>query len=150
MRTTFSPAIKAVIIFLLSIELLLADGKTVYESTCAACHTIPVAGAPKIGDPEAWRNRKTKDINELYANAIGGYQGSVGFMPAKGGFIDLSDEQVRESVDYMLQILPTIDDSPKSESATKGPAQNTTSQNSPSQQEHSQNEASQLVPPLNE
>ncbi len=31
-----------------------ADGRTVYESTCMACHGAGVANAPKFGDKKAW------------------------------------------------------------------------------------------------
>ena len=38
----------------------------------------------------------------LKDHAINGYQGSAGYMPAKGGRTDLSDEEVANAVDYMI------------------------------------------------
>lgn len=79
------------------------DGKAVYESACFACHMAAVAGAPKFGDAQAWAPRVARGIATLYSNAINGYQGEAGIMPAKGGRADLSDEQVEAAVDYMIE-----------------------------------------------
>lgn len=81
----------------------MADGEAVYNSGCAACHASGVAGAPKTGDKDAWAGRAGKDVAELYKNAIEGYQGEDGVMPPKGGFMNLSDDEVKSAVDYMLE-----------------------------------------------
>ena len=39
----------------------------------------------------------------LYQHAIEGYQGSAGVMPAKGGNPALTDDQVKATVDWMLE-----------------------------------------------
>ncbi len=80
----------------------LADGESVYSSGCAACHASGVAGAPKVGDKDAWAARVTQDIDVIYAHAIEGFQGSTGVMPPKGGFMNLSDDDVKAAVDYMV------------------------------------------------
>ena len=41
-------------------------------------------------------------MDVLKQHAIEGYTGSAGYMPAKGGRADLSDEAVAEAVDYMV------------------------------------------------
>ena len=66
------------------------------------CHGMGLAGAPKVGDAAQWTARTAKGPDALYANAINGYQGSAGMMPAKGGRMDLSDDAVRAAVDYMV------------------------------------------------
>jgi cytochrome c5 len=78
------------------------DGKSVYDTSCAACHTAGVAGSPKLGDKAAWASRTAKGTATLYTNAIKGFQGKAGFMPAKGGNASLSDAQVKAAVDYMV------------------------------------------------
>ena len=78
-------------------------GDEVYNSSCAACHGAGVAGAPKVGDATAWTDRISKGIDELYASAINGLQGSAGVMPAKGGNASLSDGSVQAAVDYMIE-----------------------------------------------
>ena len=80
----------------------LADGAAVYNSGCAACHATGVAGAPKFGDKAAWADRVTKDKETLYSNAINGFQGETGVMPPKGGFMNLSDDDIKAAVDYMI------------------------------------------------
>lgn len=78
------------------------EGQAAYAS-CGACHTAGVAGAPALADKAAWSDRIAKDINELYENAIKGYQGSAGYMPPKGGNVALDDQSVRNAVDYMVE-----------------------------------------------
>ncbi|MGY0551655.1 c-type cytochrome [Vreelandella sp. 2A-K22] len=75
------------------------DGEALYASSgCVACHDNGVAGAPTIGDSEAWAARLEKGADELYASAING----IGAMPAKGGNPNLSDEEVMAVVDYLM------------------------------------------------
>ena len=38
----------------------------------------------------------------MYENAIKGFQGAKGVMPAKGGRADLKDADVKAAVDYMV------------------------------------------------
>jgi len=80
-----------------------ASGESVYQSSCAACHTAGVAGAPVFGDAAAWSDRISKGIDTLYDNAINGFQGEAGMMPAKGGNTSLSDEEVEAAVDHMVE-----------------------------------------------
>ncbi|MDP3671320.1 MAG: c-type cytochrome [Telluria sp.] len=75
-----------------------AAGKDVYESTCAACHTSGVAGAPKLGDKAAWAPRIATGAGAMHASALKG----KGVMPAKGGNAALSDADVQAAVDFML------------------------------------------------
>ena len=41
-------------------------------------------------------------MDTLYEHAIKGFMGEAGLMPPKGGRVDLSDDDVRASVDYMV------------------------------------------------
>jgi cytochrome c5 len=82
------------------------DPKLVYETACMACHGMGLAGAPKFGDKGAWGPRIAAGKPTLYKHAIEGFQGSVGFMPAKGGRSDLSDDTVKSAVDYMVSQVP--------------------------------------------
>ena len=76
-----------------------ADGKKVYNAVCLACHTTGAAGAPKLGDKAAWAKYLSKSMDEVYTGAIKGRGG----MPAKGGRADLTDEQVKAAVDYLVE-----------------------------------------------
>ncbi|MFM7461521.1 MAG: c-type cytochrome [Burkholderiales bacterium] len=79
-----------------------ASGDSVYKAACSACHTAGVAGAPKSGDKAAWAPRIAQGKETLYKHSIGGFQGKMGVMPAKGGNASLSDADVKAAVDYML------------------------------------------------
>jgi len=67
--------------------------------------TAGVAGAPKTGDKAGWAPRVAQGKDTLYKHAIGGFQGKMGVMPAKGGNTSLSDADVKAAVDYMLAAL---------------------------------------------
>ena len=72
--------------------------KVVYTASCAACHTSGAAGAPKLGDRNAWEPRIKSGKDTLYNSAIKGKKA----MPAKGGNVNLSDVDVMAVVDYMV------------------------------------------------
>ena len=76
-------------------------GPQVYNTACIACHGTGVGGAPVVGDVAQWTDRIAQGSDVLRQHAIEGFTG-VGFMPAKGGRLDLSDEEVAVAVDYMV------------------------------------------------
>jgi cytochrome c5 len=76
-------------------------GKTLYGSTCIACHGAGIAGAPKMGDKAAWAPRIAQGPAMLYEHALKGYQGKTGMMPPKGGS-SAADADVKSAVDYMI------------------------------------------------
>jgi len=78
-------------------------GKKIYDSACFACHAAGVAGSPKVGDKAAWVARIKTGLPAMKKNAIKGYTGKNGVMPAKGGRADLSDADVAAAVAYMVQ-----------------------------------------------
>ena len=77
-------------------------GDKVYGQACVACHGAGVAGAPKLGDKAAWKDRIAQGNDKMYEHALKGFQGKAGFMPAKGGRADFSDDDVKAGVDYMV------------------------------------------------
>lgn len=70
-----------------------ADGKAVYEKSCAGCHA---AMPPKLGDKAAWAPLLKKGAKAVTASVVKG----KGAMPPKGGAA--SDADVKEAVDYMF------------------------------------------------
>lgn len=78
------------------------QGESIYTSKCIACHGAGIAGAPKLGDKAAWDARIAKGNAVLSQHAIEGFKGATGFMPAKGGYMTLSDDEVSLAVQYMV------------------------------------------------
>ena len=74
------------------------SGEEVYNQVCAACHATAVLNAPIPGDAAVWELRLAKGKEVLYASSING----INTMPAKGGRPDVSDEDIKEAVDFML------------------------------------------------
>ena len=56
------------------------SGEDVYNGACMACHGTGAAGAPKLGDADAWAARI-----------------------AKGGCGNCSDEEIHAAVDFMVE-----------------------------------------------
>ena len=79
------------------------SGEEVFSQACSVCHVAAVAGAPKFGDAAAWGPRISKGMDTLVQHAIGGFQGTAGYMPPKGGRMDMSDAEIAAAVDYMVE-----------------------------------------------
>jgi len=75
-----------------------ADGKAVYDSACFACHATGAAGAPKLGDKALWGPRIATGMDALMQSALNGKNA----MPPKGGRMDLSDDQIKAAIQYMV------------------------------------------------
>lgn len=83
----------------------LAAGRTVWIGTCRACHLLGIAGAPAVTNWPEWERRMAKGRDALYQSALGGIPDAIEGkyrMPPHGGNPRLSDEQVRQAVDYKL------------------------------------------------
>lgn len=82
------------------------DGSMIYQRVCAACHDGGIAGSPTM-ELSVWeeQGRMSRGLDLLVQHAIEGYQGDYGYMPPRGGRSDLTDEQVRVTVEYMLDAL---------------------------------------------
>ncbi len=69
-----------------------------YQRSCFACHGSGAAGAPLIGDTEAWEERLAKGMDEVMKNVMNGYN----TMPPKGLCFECDDVALRAIVDYMI------------------------------------------------
>lgn len=81
----------------------LVTGEKVYKSTCSICHQSGLRGAPRMGKAQDWGARLAQDREVLYDHAINGYRGEKGNMPSRGSNTKLSAEEVKASVDYMIE-----------------------------------------------
>ncbi|MGY8869254.1 MAG: c-type cytochrome [Pseudomonadales bacterium] len=73
------------------------SGEDVYNASCAACHSIGVAGAPKYGTSD-WTDRGAKGIDALLKTAISG----INAMPPRGTCAACSDDELQAAVQHMM------------------------------------------------
>ena len=76
-----------------------ADGKEVYEKSCAGCHAKGIAGAQKLTEKDKWAPLVKQGVDALTATVIKG----KGVMPPRGGGASLSDADVKAAVEYIVQ-----------------------------------------------
>lgn len=75
-------------------------GEQVVSFQCVLCHGAGMAGAPRIGDRKAWEKRLSGGGAErLLRSATEGR----GAMPPNGGLADLTPQELRAAIDYMVR-----------------------------------------------
>ena len=77
-----------------------ASGEAVYKATCNVCHDSGAGNAPRITQRDEWAPRWQRGRTAMHEAAIKGVPNSA--MGAKGGFANLSDDDVKAAVDYIL------------------------------------------------
>ena len=80
----------------------LTKGEEIYKKSCFACHDGAVAGAAKLDNKERWEISAAKGFETLNSNAIIGFTGDYGTMPAKGGIASITDEDIVNAVAFMI------------------------------------------------
>src|SRR5579885_61194 len=75
------------------------DGEPIVRGVCMACHQAGMNGAPRFADKIAWKPRIAQGRDTLYQHAMKGLRG----MPPRGGNPNLSDDQIKAAVDYMVK-----------------------------------------------
>lgn len=76
-----------------------SEAQKLYEKSCAVCHKTDAMGAPPVGKKDAWVTIMEKGADKVNHNAIHG----IGGMPPKGGAMNLSDDQVKDIVKFMVE-----------------------------------------------
>lgn len=80
------------------------DGAVIYDNLCKTCHDTGAGGAPLM-TRAAWVDRIAQGMDTLVQHSIDGFQGNTGVMPPRGGNPSLTDEQMRASVEWMIDNL---------------------------------------------
>ena len=75
-----------------------ADGQNIYQKSCQACHASGAAGAPKLGDKDAWAPRIAKGNDALLSSVKNGLKA----MPPKGTCMSCSEDELRAAMEYMV------------------------------------------------
>ena len=76
----------------------ISKAEKMYNDSCKLCHATDNMGAPAVGDADKWASLTENGSDKVLRNAING----VGGMPAKGGNMDLTDEEVKTIVEFMI------------------------------------------------
>ena len=77
------------------------SGEETYNSKCAGCHTSGAMGAPKYASLEDWSTRIDLGLEKLTLSAIAGKGG----MPPRGACMDCTDNEIKDTVQYILDSL---------------------------------------------
>ena len=77
---------------------LVSEAEKLYNESCKLCHATDNMGAPAVGDVDAWNDTVAKGFDKVVHNAIAG----VGGMPPKGGNEDLTNTQIKQIVEFMV------------------------------------------------
>jgi len=83
-------------------------GEQVYGQVCKTCHEAGLAGAHKLGDKAAWANVVAQGEKLSFEHAINGIRA----MPARGGNSDLTDDEMKRAVSFMMGKVGTTWTSP--------------------------------------
>jgi len=75
------------------------SGESVYTASCAGCHSIGVAGAPKTNNKADWAPRLKRGMDDLVKVAISG----KGAMPPKGTCGTCSADELRAAIEHMIK-----------------------------------------------
>lgn len=77
-----------------------ASGEAIYKAKCSSCHDSGAGQAPRVSVRAQWSAREVRGRNAMVESAIKGMPNTA--MAAKGGYVELSDAEVTQTVDYML------------------------------------------------
>lgn len=75
-----------------------ARGRDIFVQTCAACHVMGAANAPRLGERREWQDRLASGRPALLRSVLRG----KGSMPPKGGNASLTDDDAGAALDYLL------------------------------------------------
>ena len=74
------------------------SGEEIYKTKCQSCHSTGAMDAPKYASLEDWAPRIELGVDKLTLSAIAGKGG----MPARGACMDCSDNEIKLTVQYMI------------------------------------------------
>jgi cytochrome c5 len=75
-------------------------GEQVYTRFCFSCHAAGIAGAPRVGDADAWAPRVAKGHEALLRSTV---EGIPPGMPPKGLCSQCRDDELAAALDYMIE-----------------------------------------------
>lgn len=88
------------LLLMFSTGALAASGEAVYQAKCNSCHDSGAGNAPRVSVRADWLEREKRGRAAMHESALNGIPSTA--MAAKGGYAELTDTEVRATVDYML------------------------------------------------
>ncbi|WP_412731125.1 c-type cytochrome [Catenovulum maritimum] len=73
----------------------------IFNSSCTACHTAGVLGAPKPNNASDWKPRLEQGMDVVLEHAIKGFNA----MPPKGTCMACSDDEIKAVIEFMIKDL---------------------------------------------
>ena len=89
-------AMTAVAALTLSANVFAQEGQAVYDKACHVCHSMGVAGAPKVHTAE-WEPRIAKGMDAL----VNSVKSGLNAMPPGGMCTDCTDEDYKAAIEFM-------------------------------------------------
>jgi cytochrome c5 len=90
-------AMTAVAALTLSANVFAQEGEAIYNKACQVCHSMGVAGAPKVHDAAAWEPRLAKGLDAL----VGSVKSGLNAMPPGGMCTDCTDDDYKNAIEFM-------------------------------------------------
>lgn len=90
-------ALSAVAALTLSANVFAQEGEAIYNKACHVCHSMGVAGAPKVHDAAAWEPRLAKGLDAL----VGSVKTGLNAMPPGGMCTDCTDDDYKKAIEFM-------------------------------------------------
>lgn len=89
------------VLALVTVPAVAADGKAVYDAVCYKCHRTGTDDAPKTGNKEQWAPRLPQGLPALYKSVIEG----KGAMDPRAGKPELTNDELKAGVDYLVGLV---------------------------------------------
>jgi cytochrome c5 len=88
----------AIVLGLLAVPAVAANGKAIYDDVCYKCHRTGVDDAPKTGNKLDWAPLLAQGADVLYRSVMEG----KGAMEPRANRPELTDEEIKAAVDYLI------------------------------------------------
>ncbi|MCS6137379.1 cytochrome c5 family protein [Shewanella baltica] len=90
-------AMTAVAALTMSVNVSAQEAEAIFNKACTVCHSMGVAGAPKVHNAAEWEPRLAKGIDALLHSVKTG----LNAMPPGGMCTDCTDDDYKAAIEFM-------------------------------------------------
>ncbi|MCS6181298.1 c-type cytochrome [Shewanella baltica] len=90
-------AMTAVAALTMSVNVSAQEAEAIFNKACTVCHSMGVAGAPKVHNAAEWEPRLAKGMDALLHSVKTG----LNAMPPGGMCTDCTDEDYKAAIEFM-------------------------------------------------